>query len=316
MQDCDLPRLRESLGDLVDVREAVASTTFALALGDSITRRLMQVYAAQTDLQAWRRVCAVTSVNDFRSQERVQIGGYGNLPAVAQSAAYLPLSSPGDLRATYAVSKRGGLETVTLEAIKNDDVGVLRRIPTEMALAAANTLYEFVFDFYRTNPNIYDASALYTAPRGNLFVAALSASEYSIHRLAMAKMARLGSVKRRGVTPARILVPFDLQETAYNLFVRNQNLDKTFVQSINPEVIPVAYWSDTNDWVTLADPMQLPCLEVGFLDGREDPEVFVQDMPNVGSLFSNDMLTYKIRHIYSGAVLPEGEKATTKAVVP
>ena len=316
LEDCDLPRLRESLGGTADFREAIISSTFANALGDSITRRMLQVYAAKTDLQAWRRVATVTNLSDFRTQERVTMGGYANLPAVAQAAAYAALTSPGDLKATYAATKRGGLETVTLETIKNDDVGVIRRVPVEMGLAAANTLYEFVMDFFRTNPTIYDAAALYTAPKGNLFTAALSATEFAAHRLAMAKMTRLSSAKRRGVTPKTVLVPFDLQETAYNLFVRGQNLDKTFVQDINPDVIPVAYWTDVNDWVTVADPMDLPVLEIGFLDGREEPEVFVQDSPNVGSLFSNDLITYKIRHIYGGAVLPEGEKGTTKAVVP
>jgi hypothetical protein len=38
-------------------------------------------------------------------------------------------------------------------------------------------------------------------------------------------------------------------------------------------------------------------------------------MPNVGSLFTNDKITYKIRHIYGGNVLIDGEKGTTKAVV-
>ena len=202
---------------------------------------------------------------------------------------------------------------MSLEAIKNDDA----RDPPHPAGAgagAANTLQIFVLTF-RTNPTIYDSVALYHASHSNLFTTALSAAEYAAHRLAMAKMTRLSSAKRRGITPARILVPFDLQETAYNLFVRNQNLDKTFVQSINPEVIPVAYWTDVNDWVTVADPNVMPVLEIGFLDGKEEPELFVQDMPNVGSLFSNDQITYKIRHIYGGNVLPEGEKATTKAVV-
>ena len=110
-------------------------------------------------------------------------------------------------------------------------------------------------------------------------------------------------------------MPFELQEKAYDLFVRGQNLDKTFVQTINPEVIPVSYWTDGNDWCTVADPMVLPVLEIGFLDGREDPELFVQDQPNGGSMFSNDKLTYKIRHIYGGTVLVDGEKGTTKAVV-
>ena len=319
LSDCDMGRLRESLGALAaegEFREAVNASTFSNALGSSITRRMMDVYGQQTDLQQWRQVASVTPVSDFRTQERVTIGGYGNLPTVAEAGGYNALTSPSDLKATYAVTKRGGTETVTLEAIKNDDVRVIRRIPVELALAAANTLYEFVFDFFRSNPTIYDSVALYHASHGNLYTAALSAAEYATHRLGMAKQTRLSSSKRRGITPARVLVPFDLQETAYNLFVRGQNLDKTFVQTINPMVIPVAYWTDANDWCTVADPMVFPMLEIGFLDGREEPELFTQDMPNVGSLFSNDQVTYKIRHIYGGAVVPEGEKGTTKAVVP
>lgn len=312
LREADLGRMAESLGVM---RESVSSSTWADALGDSITRRMQAVYTGLTNLDTWKKVATWGPVNDFRTQERVRIGGYGNLPAVAQGDPYTPLASPGDDKATYAVAKRGGTEDVTLEAIRNDDVQALRRIPVELALAAKNTLYEFVFDFYRTNPTVYDTVALYHATHGNLFTAALSATEFATHRLAMLKQTRSGSGKRLATGPASILVPFELQETAYNLFVRNQNLDKTFVQTINPEVIPVDYWTDASDWCTVADPMVLPVLEIGFLDGREDPELFVQDTPNVGSMFSNDKLTYKIRHIYGGAVLVDGEKGTTKAVV-
>lgn len=314
LRNCDMTRLAESLGDAY--RESIDSTTFGDALGNSITRRMQAIYTGLVALDAWRKVATTTPVNDFRSQERLRIGGYGNLPTVAQGAGYAALTSPGDGKATYAVTKRGGTEDVTLETIINDDVQALRRIPMELALAAKNTLYEFVFDFYRTNPAIYDTVALYHASHNNLFTAALDATSFAAHRLAMLKQTRAGSGKRLATGPASVLVPFELQETAYNLFVRNQNLDKTFVQTINPEVIPVSYWTDANDWCTVADPNVMPVLEIGFLQGKEDPELFVQDMPNVGSMFSNDKLTYKIRHIYGGSVLVDGEKATTKAVVP
>ncbi|WP_058642043.1 phage major capsid protein [Pseudacidovorax intermedius] len=312
IENCDLSRLSESLGIM---RESVSSSTFSAALGDSITRRMQALYLGMVDLDTWKKVATWGPVNDFRTQERIRIGGYGNLPAVAQGGTYQPLTTPGDDKATYAVTKRGGTEDVTLEAIKNDDVQALRRIPLELALAAKNTLYEFVFDFYRANPTIYDTKALYHADHGNLFTAALSAAEFVAHRLAMQKQTRAGSGKRLATAPVSILVPFELQETAFNLFVRNQNLDKTFVQSINPEIIPVSYWTDGNDWVTVGDQARAPVLEIGFLDGREDPELFVQDMPNVGSMFTNDKITYKIRHIYGGNILVDGWKATTKAVV-
>jgi hypothetical protein len=313
LRDMDQSRLAESLGEAY--RESVASSTFANALGNSITRRMQAIYVGRTDLDAWKKVCTWGPVNDFRTQERTRIGGYGNLPAVNEAAGYTALSSPGDDKATYAATKRGGTEDVTLEAIKNDDVQAIRRIPLELALAAKNTLFEFVFDFYRTNPVIYDTLALYHATHGNLFTGAFSGAEFALHRLAMVKQTRAGSAKRMGLSPASVLVPFELQEPAFNAFVRGQNLDKTYVQSINPEVIPVPYWTDATDWVTVADPAELPVVEIGFLDGREEPELFVQDMPNVGSMFSNDKATYKIRHIYGGNVLVDGFKATTKGVV-
>ena len=313
IDDCDRSKLRESAG--ARFAEALDTTSWADALGDSITRRMQAVYEGQTDLQAWRRVATVGRANDFRAQERFRIGGYGNLPAVNQGADYTALTSPGDDKASFAVSKRGGLETVTLEMIKNDDVNAIRRVPVELALSAGNTLYEFVFDFYRTNPAIYDTKALYHADHGNLFTAALDATAFAAHRLAMVKQTRAGSGKRLGTTPAIVLVPFELEEAAYNLFQRNTNLDQTFVQSMKPQVIVPGYWTDANDWCTVADPMKLPVLEVSFLDGQEQPELFVQDQPNVGSLFTADKITYKIRHIYGGVVLVDGEKGTTKAVV-
>lgn len=301
LKSCDMTRLRESTGSRFV--EALDSASWANVLGNAINRRLLAMYGQDTDLKAWRKIVDVVPVSDFRTQERSQIGGYGNLPTVAEGGGYAALTSPDDAKATYALSKRGGTESITLEMIRNDDVGAIRRVPAELALAAANTLYEFVFDFVRTNPTIYDSKALFHVDHGNLGAAALDATSFAAARLSMIKQVRAGSGKRLGVGPATVLVPLELQGGAYDLFVRNQNLDKTFVQSINPEVIAVPYWTDENDWALVADPRRVPTIEVGFLDGKEDPELFVQDTPNAGSLFSNDQITYKIRHIYSGGVM-------------
>lgn len=313
IRSCDLPRLREAAGQ--SLREAVLSSTWANVLGDAITRRMLSLYAGETDLQAWRKVCSVVPVSDFRTQERVRVGGYGNLPAVAERGLYAPLASPGDDKATYSVSKRGGTEVVTLEAIANDDVQAISRIPDELMLAAANTLYEFVFDFFRTNPAIYDGNPLFHASRNNLFTAELDAVEFAKHRMAMVQQTRAGSNKRLGIKPAMLLVPFELEERAFNLFQRSDNLDPDFVQAIKPEIVTVPYWTDPNNWCTVARPGRLPVIEVGFLNGQETPEIFMQDLPNSGSLFSNDEITYKIRHIYGATVTVDGAKAATKAVV-
>lgn len=291
LRECDRTRLTEAL----------ATTTWTEILGDSITRRMVAEYraAAYPDI---RQIASVVPVADFRTNRRVRFGGYGDLPAVNQAAAYAALTTPADEEATYAATKRGGTETISLEAIRNDDVGAIRRIPQRLGRAARRTLAKFAFDFLATNPTLYDSVAFFHATHANLGAVALAAAELSVHRLMMLKQPELTSTDRLGIAPRHLVVPPDLEETAFNLFKRSTNNDQTFQNTWAMNVIPVWYWTDTNNWFTVADPADIPTIEVGFLDGREEPELFTQDMPNVGSMFTNDQLTYKIRHIYGGAV--------------
>ena len=303
VRDCDQSRLVESLG----------SATLGEVLGDSVTRQMLAEYRAAVDFDGWRQIVNVVPLSDFRTQHRTRWGGYGDLPTVAEGDDYQPLTSPTDEEATYAAAKKGGTEDITMEMIKNDDVGAVRRIPTKLSRSAKRTLAKFVFDFLRNNAAVYDTKALFHADHANLFTGALSKAELAIHRLAMLKQSEMNSNDRLGITPSRLVIPADLQEAAVDLFRLATNNEKTFIQSLTMNIIPVWYWTDANDWCTAADPADIPGIEVGFLDGREEPELFVQDSPTSGSMFTADKLTYKIRHIYGGAVCDW--RAFTKAVV-
>jgi hypothetical protein len=298
LRRCDLARMAEATGQF---REAISSTTFSNALGDSITRALQAEYSTNDLFSDWQYLVDETNVRDFRTQERAQIGGYGNLPTVAQAGAYTALSSPGDFKATYAATKRGGTETVTIESIANDDVGLLRRIPIELATAAGMTLYDFVYGFMSNNALIYDGVALFAGGHNNIGTAALSAAAFSAARLRLMNQLKPGSSKRMGLVARHLIVPPELEETAYDLFVRTSNNDETFVQSRKPTIHVCPSFTDTNNWYVTADKRQQALIEIGFY-GSKTPELFVQDNPSVGSLFTNDQITYKIRHIYGGAV--------------
>lgn len=299
-ESVDKTRLREAMGERF--AESLDTAGLTNMLGDAIRRAMLREYRAAVDFDGFRRVCSIVPVADFRTNERVRFGGYGDLPAVNQSAAYAALTSPTDEKATYAVTKRGGTEDMTLEAIKNDDVGLIQRIPVKLGRAAKRTLAKFVFDFIRTNPNIYDGTALFTAGHGNLGSAALDATSLAARRLAMLKQSELSSADRLGIGPKSLLIPLDLQSPAVDLFKLGTNNERNFVQSLTLDIIPVWYWTDATDWALAADPLDIPGLEIGFLDGNEEPELFVQDNPTVGSMFTNDKLTWKIRHIYNGAI--------------
>lgn len=296
------------LRDAVKIQASVTTAGFTELLGDSITRRMVAEYNA-SGLSDWKKITGPpVPLNDFRTQHRPRMGGYGDLPAVAQSGAYNALASPLDEESTYAATKRGGTEDITLEAIKNDDVGLLRRVPVKLGRAGARTLYKFVFDFLATNPVIYDTVALFHATHSNLGVTALAKATLQANRLAMMKQTEQGSAEPLGIGPKYLVVPLDLADAAYELTVQPNlaGFTPTAADAIKNQtwdVIPVKTWADTNNWYTVADPADIPTIEIGFLDGKEEPELFVQDLPTVGSMFSNDKLTYKIRHIYGGAVV-------------
>jgi len=193
--------------------------------------------------------------------------------------------------------------------ILNDDVGSIQKIPTRMARAAAQTLHEFVYDFLRpgVNPTIYDNVALYHSDHSNTGTAALAADgvAFAAARLRMKKQTMLSNSKRLGIRAGYLLTPSDLEVIAYGLLTPAFNKSNTvpeFLQQIGVTPIVVDYWTDATDWALAARKEDIVGLELGFINGQETPEIFVSDMPNVGSPFTNDVNTFKIRHEYGGAV--------------
>ncbi len=301
LRDCDAGALREAAGGRL--AEAVTTSALSEIMGDSIARRMLADYREAGVYDGWTRWCAAAAIADFRTQRRVRWGGYANLPTVAEAADYAAVTTPGDEEETYTPAKRGGIETLSLEAIRNDDLGAAARIPVMLSRSAKRTLSAFASSFLVDNGALADGKALFHADHGNLGAAALSAAALAAARLAMVKQKEATSGKPLGIGPRCLLVPFDLEEKAVDLFRRSTNRDRTFAQSLALEVVPLPELTDANDWYLAADPMDIPTVEIGFLDGNREPELFVQDSPSAGSLFSADKISWKIRHVYGGAAL-------------
>ena len=294
--------------------QSLKTSDFGEILGDSVARVMIRMYNLP-DLNVWRRIVSdITPIMDFRTQHRPRMGGYGTLPTVAERGTYAQLTSPSDEEETFSISKKGGLEDLTIEMIANDDIRSLRNIPLKLGRAAAQTLYRGVFDIFTTNANMADGVAMFHATHGNLGSTALNNTSMSAARQAMMDQAAYGDsseVLGLANVPRFLLHPNELEETAWQLSRgwdqgqgehdqtdRNANFHAGRVESI-----PVAYWTDANDHYYTADPSLAPTVEVGVYQGREDPELFVQDNPTLGSVFTSDRITYKIRHIWSTKAL-------------
>jgi hypothetical protein len=315
--------MRESVGEFDSAPgarrslESAQSGTWNLILGDSITRRMVAMYS-QPNLQTWRSiVSSIVPVIDFRTQRLERLGGYGVLPGVNQGAPYQPLTTPGNEEATYAISKLGGTEDLTLETIANDDLKTVQRIPKMLGLSAAQTLYRFVWGMLINNVTYTpDTTALFAAGHNNTAATALSNGNLSAARAAMRQQTAYGDTKDiLSILPKFLVVNPSLEQLAYELTESAVALPTAAPDGAAAGNVPnlhhgmqaivVDFFASTSatNWFVVADPNMIPTVELGFYNGQVDPELFVQNDPTVGSVFTADKITYKIRHIYGGTVV-------------
>lgn len=298
----------------VKLSEAIDTPGFDQIAQDVLHTALVREYN-MANLDTWRPFANIIPRGDFKTNHIYRYGGYGAPPTVAEHGAYTQLSSPTDEEATYALTKKGGTEAITLEMIRNDDVGAIRAIPRKLGRGCAYGLYYTIY-YTMLRPagahTIYDSVTLYHASHpiktgttySNTGTTAI-ATGLSLARMAMAKAPEKDSNIPIGIRSKYVLVPPDLEETAYNLVTSAYgvyNTVPTALQSQNIQVITVPCWTDVTDYAVVANPSDVLGLEVGFLDGNDTPELFVSDNPNSGSWFTNDEITYKIRFVWGVAV--------------
>ncbi len=299
----------------VRTSESVTSTTWGEALGNTLHRRFVELYLG-SPLSDWRKLVRTKPLSDFRQQELVIMGGYGELPTVLEGGTYQPLTTPADVENVYSPSKKGATEDLTFETVQNDDIGAVARIPEAMARSAALTIYRFVFiSLISGNPNVVDVDgtmALFHASRNNTTAIALGHAGVRSLRQKMRDQVNPGvSADPLGLTPKYLVVPNELEELAWELCNSDRAIPSTtpgatdvpnLFKASGMEPIVVDHLTDADDWFAVADPSQTDTIEIGFVGGREDPELLMQDDPRVGAVFSADKVTWKIRHMYGGQV--------------
>ena len=299
----------------------VTTSTMANMTADLLNKRVMAEFANYP--QWWLPIVNIEDFSSLQDVKWIVLGGVGELPTVAEGAAYTELTWD-DQKESDAFIKKGGYLGITLEAIDKDDTGRLRAAPRALAQSAWLTLSKSISAIFTANsgigPTMSDALALFHATHGNLGTTALSVTTWSAARLAMRKMTELNSGERLGAltAPKFLLVPPDLEITA--LQVLASEYDYTYALSngtaspvnvategdslqarmafARSRVIVVDLWSDVNDWAASGDPKLYPTIGLGFRYGRV-PEVFSVASPTAGLMFTNDTMPVKVRYFFA-----------------
>lgn len=312
----------DSRRDHARIRESFTTASWGQVFADVLYFMMLKDYREASTYDRWRLfVSEFETVSDFRTRHWGRVGGYGDLAAVSEGATYQPMVSFGDEEVTYSIGKRGGLDDATLEMLVDGRSDRMRHIPRRMSRAAKRTMFKFFMNLLTTdNPTMgYDSLALYHATHGNTGTTALSVAGLEGTQIAMRDQAAFGESSEILGERNRIkflIVPNELEARAERIV--NPSDGYTFALSSTPDadtsmdparfkgkgIQAVVYdqLTDANDWFAVADPSEMNVLVAGALNGQWEPELFVQDSPTAGSNFTADRTTFKVRHIYGGAV--------------
>ena len=321
--------LRKRFG--VDVRDVIAfggsanrrfaedvdSTSLSKVFADAANRAVLAAYVSDPQRQDWRKLVRFVPVNDFRTQHRITMGWYGVLPTVSKGASYQQLTTPSDREETYALAKKGGLESIAMEDMLNDDLGAWQELYRRIGVGCNDTAYEAVFGQIRDagQATLSDTYTLTSASRSpaNEGTAVLSADPTGKTNLITAirgmAAATGGSGQKKGITPRFLIVPLEKVEAASYVLqaLAGGNTGTeignvlTVLKAAVPELVIDYGTTNTTDWYLMADPNRASVLEFASLGGATEPTIVMADGATFGSMFLRDKLDLKVRYIFQVA---------------
>lgn len=295
-----------------ELSEAAHTTSdFATYLGGIVRKRLLDVFQSRTT--DWRRYAQKVNLSDFRTTDAaVGLTEFSDLLEVAEEGEYKYGTLGERSGPTVRLRTYGRLMQITRQALINDDLGQLQRIPTAMAAAARRTLQDDVLSVLIDNPDTYDGNPLFDAgSHGNTGTAALSEAALQTAILAMlAQTNEDGKPVAMDLDSLELVVPTGLMFTARRI-INSALVGETAGQgTINPmqnvvrlRVEPLL--TDQNDWFLFGsiDGSDAKPIVLGLLNGNETPSLMQKttvQMLGSGAFdpynLEVDSIDYKVRH--------------------
>jgi hypothetical protein len=301
--DSDLSHL-SSGGALYRVVESFATAGLPNILLNSMTKKLLQDWA-ELGMKGLDTLWDQSTINDYKLQDRVRDGNFPELPIVAEGAPYLELAPFTDERISYSVVNRGGIVTISEQTIRNDDLGAIIRVPNKLVRAAHKTLKTFVTNFFIANGAYQpDGVNIFDSTHANLASSPLSEDSLIAAEQTLMKQTEKDSGERLGLSLDWTMVPIELAATARQINQTDTAGANAFYQRFganNERIIVNEKLTDATDWYYGTLPTNAPFLEMGFLDGIVEPQIFLANNPVVGAMFTNDQIQYKVKQVFGGA---------------
>ncbi len=237
--------------------------------------------------RTWRNICAVRNVSDFKTVTSYRLIGKDQYEQVAPGGE-LKHGTLGEQAYTNKADTYGLLLSIDRRDIINDDLGAITTVPRKLGRGSGLKINDVFWSIFMNN------AAFFSAGNNNYLTGADTA--LSIEGLSKAEVAFLNQTdpdgKPLGAMPAAVLVPTALSAIATVLYKSLEIRDTTASTRYpvaNPHTgkfrVEVSRYLSNQQytgysekaWYLLADPIDLPVIEVAFLNGQESPTIETAD---------------------------------------
>jgi len=233
--------------------------------------------------RVWRSICAVRNVSDFKTVTSYRLIGKDQYEPVAPGGE-LKHGTLGEEKYENKADTFGLLLSIDRRDMINDDLGAITTVPRKLGRGSGLAINDVFWTVFLAN------SAFFKTANKNYVEGADTA--LTIDGLTKAEKTFLDQVdsdgKPIGVMPAIMLVPTGLSAMATHLF-KSVEIRDTTASTKYPVANPhqgkfraevSRYLSNSRytgysekAWYLLADPRDLPVIEVAFLNGQESPTI-------------------------------------------
>ena len=237
--------------------------------------------------RVWRSICAVRNVSDFKTVTSYRLIGKDQYEIVAPGGE-LKHGTLGEEKYTNKADTYGLLLAIDRRDIINDDLGAITTVPRKLGRGSGLKINDVFWSIFLNN------AAFFSTGNKNLQTGADTV--LSIDGLSKAEKAFADQVdsdgKPIGVQPAVMLVPTALSAMATMLYKSLEIRDTTastkypvanphqnkFRAEVSRYLSNASYTGNSEKaWYLLADPRDLPVIEVAFLNGQESPTIETAD---------------------------------------
>lgn len=237
--------------------------------------------------RTWRNVCAVRNVSDFKTVTSYRLVGKDQYELVPPGGE-LKHGTLGNETYSNKADIYGLMLSVDRRDIINDDLGAITTVPQKLGRGSGLKINDVFWTTFLNN------AAFFTAGNANFISGATTA--LGIDGLTAGEVAFLDQVdgdgKPVGVMPAILLVPTALSAIGSQLFKSLELRDNASTAKYpvtNPHQgkfrVEVSRYLgnakypgfSAKAWYLLAEPTDLPVIEVAFLNGQEAPTIETAD---------------------------------------